>query len=347
MAGTRTGQLNNTETAAFCSQLALMVRAGLPLSEGLHLMMEDSGLEEYQILASIVAETDQGADISAAFDKAGVFPDYMVNMISLGESSGRLDEVLEALARYYRREADIRDSLRSALTYPMIMIVMVFIISGVIVAKVMPIFAQVFNQLGSDLSGIGRFLLAAGTAIGKYSTVIIAVMLIAAIAIYVSYRRDSGRTIMTKLGRIPAIGRINQSAATCRFADGMALTLSSGLSPERCLELTLPLMEDEASRSKLTSCIERVANGTDMYQAMVDAKLISGLNSRLAAIGHRTGQMDQCMEEISALAQKELDENISGLLAILEPALVIIISTIVGAILLSVMLPLVGIMSVI
>lgn len=345
----RIKQLNNYEAAAFSKQLALSLSAGLPQTEGLTLMLEDSKNDaEREILEGLISSTQIGLPLSEAMADAKVFPEYMVQMVRIGETTGNIDNVFEALGTHYEREYTLSESIKSSTTYPLIMIGMVFVITAVIVAKVLPIFAQVFNQLGADMGGVASTLLAAGMIISKYSVAIIAILIILAVLVFASSKTQEGKQKLIKLvSKTKYYRTISDYATTCKFASGMALTLSSGLSPEQCLELTRPLMISEDAIAKIDRCIEAAKNGEDIYKAMTANSLLTGLYAKLATIGHRTGRMEESMSEIARLSQNDLDKSIDGLLAILEPALVVIISIIVGAVLLSVMLPLIGIMSVI
>ena len=125
----------------------------------------------------------------------------------------------------------------------------------------------------------------------------------------------------------------------------MALTLSSGLNPERSLELVTALNDDPVFDGKLARCQEAVNEGEDLSQALFHAGMFTGVYARMASIGAKTGSMDQVMEQIADLYQDDIDTRMNNMLAVLEPTLVIMLSLIVGVILLSVMLPLMGIMS--
>ena len=138
---------------------------------------------------------------------------------------------------------------------------------------------------------------------------------------------------------------IYEEIAACRFASGMALTLSSGLNPERSMELVNSLNDDPVFQKKIDQCQSEVDEGNDLSKALFTSGMFTGVYARMASIGSKTGAMDQVMEQIAELYQDDIDTRMSNILAVLEPTLVIFLSLIVGVILLSVMLPLMGIMS--
>ena len=130
-----------------------------------------------------------------------------------------------------------------------------------------------------------------------------------------------------------------------RFASGMALTLSSGLPPEECLNLTMDLIDDHAFRTRLEKCREELSSGNDFSEVLLSNHIFSGLYARLVSIGGRTGSMEEIMQKIADQYDEDIDVRMAGMIAAIEPTLVIILSVIVGIILLSVMLPLVSIMA--
>ena len=166
------------------------------------------------------------------------------------------------------------------------------------------------------------------------------------LAILVGTHTQKGRAFFHHLGyRIGVTRPMMERTAACRFASGMALTLASGLDPERSLELVGSLNDDPDFQKKLENCKERLAGSEELSTALTASGIFSGMYSRMIAIGGRTGSMDQVMKQIADLYQDEMDDKMNRAIAVLEPTLVIALSLVVGVILLSVMLPLMGILS--
>lgn len=339
--------LSNTELAAFCGQMALILKSGISAIEGLTIMLEDStSTDEKAILSALLNNIQTSGFLFDAMEQVQIFPSYMLQMIKIGEETGTLDEVMQALNQHYERESSINKSIRSAVTYPMIMTGMMIIVVMVLIVKVLPIFNQVFMQLGTEMTGFSRVLLNMGTAIGNYSlffTILLGLIVVFTIC---GTRTESGHRIFKSIGyKIPTIRNIFEKTAVCRFASGMALTLSSGLNPERSMELVKSLNEDPFFHKKLDVCQQHIDRGEDLSLALHSACIFTGMYARMVSIGSKTGSMDQVMAEIASLCQDEIDSRMNNILAILEPTLVIILSLIVGIILMSVMLPLMGIMA--
>ncbi|MCQ2567591.1 MAG: type II secretion system F family protein [Mogibacterium sp.] len=338
---------NDLETAAFCDQMALILKSGISSTEGISVMLEDtSDPSEREVLLAILNKNEETGSFAKALASTCVFPDYMLNMVSIGEETGRLDEVMSQLAAHYEREDSIRRSVRSTFAYPIIMIAMMIIVIVILLVKVMPIFAAVFRQLGTEMTGFSKALMNIGTAISSSSVALISVLALIAILGILAIKTEVGRRAARRFGsKIKSIRAIMDSTAACRFAGAMALTLSSGLMPDRCMELSEELNSDADFGKKIANCRQLVSDGKDLSAAIHETGIFSGVYSRLVSIGQKTGNMDESMSRIAALYQEEIDSRMNNMLAVLEPAMVIVISIVVGIILLSVMLPLIGIMA--
>lgn len=338
---------SNMELSSFCGQLALILKSGISSLEGLTIMLEDAASsEEKEILEALLEKMQETGSLYQSLDSVKLYPSYMLHMVEIGEETGTLDEVMQALQNHYEREEAISKSIRNSITYPMIMTGMMAIVVVVLLVKVMPIFNQVFIQLGTEMTGFSRMLMNVGNAINRYSLAFVVILVIIAVLIFYGTRTGSGRRLFRSIGyKLKLTRTVYEEIAVCRFASGMALTLSSGLNPERSMELVNSLNDDPVFQQKIDKCQNQVNEGNDISQALFSSGMFTGVYARMVSIGSKTGTMDQVMEQVAALYQEDIDNRMNNILAILEPTLVILLSLIVGVILLSVMLPLMGIMS--
>ena len=333
------------EVAGFCEQLAMILKAGIYLGEGLEMMSQDNSRpEEQKVLRKLREDMETAGALAPALEAAGVFPAYMVQMVRLGEETGRLDEVMDTLTGHYLREQEIRDSVRTAITYPAMMLGMVIVIVAVLLTQVMPVFQQVFAQLGAELTGFSRVLMDLGRGLRSGGTVIaVIVLVLAAACVWLGTRKRS--TLLGLSRRIPGLRKMSDDVALCRFAGGMALALRSGLNPEYALDLVCQLNEDPYFSQRLARVRDQMNQGTDMTEALTREGIFTGVYGRMAAIGRKTGTLDETMIRIAESTQEEVDGNIARSLARIEPTLVVVLSLLVGGILMSVMFPLLGILS--
>lgn len=339
--------LSNMEISAFCSQMAMILRSGIFAMEGISIMLEDArDPEEYALLAQIDETLQETGQLHTALKETSAFPGYLIQMVHIGEDTGKLDDVMESLSLYYEREASISRSIRNALTYPLIMVFMMMLVILVLITKIMPIFNQIFIQLGGEMTGLSKALLDFGTAINRYSLALIILTVLFVVAVLYFGKTKKGREQFGNfILHFSRTRSFMEKLTACRFASGMSLTLSSGMSPEECLSLTSELITHAQYKEKIVLCREALENGQELHKALTDSGIFTGIYARMASIGDRTGVLDEVMQDIADQYQDEINQRFTSLIAALEPTLVIVLSLIVGMILLSVMLPLMGIMS--
>lgn len=340
-------KFSNSELSAFAAQLALILKSGLSSYEGVTAMLEDvTTSEEKKILAALQEDLSMGEELSTALEKTKLFPSYMTEMIKIGEQTGRLDDVMELLSSHYDREDFISKSLKNALTYPLVMASIMVLVIVVLLVKVLPIFNQVFIQLGSEMTGLSAVLMNIGLTLNRYSILfIVLILLIASFLFYVSKTSSGNRFLKAVCYKFPFTRSLMEETAACRFASGLALTLGSGLGNEQGLTMVQSVNKDPYFDQKINVCCDLLTEGMDFSSALQKARIFSGIHARMLTIGEKTGAMDKAMESVAIKYQDNIDFRITKALSIIEPTLVISISLVVGIILFSVMLPLIGIMS--
>ena len=344
--GMSKNKLSNTEIAAFCEQLAFMIEAGISLQESLIIIREDTkkGGLGFDITQKLLDHVENGGKLWAALDKSGMFPDYMVNMVQIGEASGRLDDVLDSLRLYYERNEAISRGIRGAVTYPLVMIVMMLAVILVIILQIMPAFGEVFQQLGSEAPPIMQSIMRFGEGIGQNAVVIIAALGVIALAILFGHRSAQGKTMFSTLFE-KVFRRLSQAVSSGRFASVMALMLSSGMDVDRAIEMSYNITENASTKRKIAKTGRLLKEGKPLADSIVQSGLFTGAYGRMISIGFRTGTSDVVMRRISAHYEEDIERRINTIVAALEPTLVAVLSLIVGFILMTVMVPLMGVMS--
>lgn len=339
--------LSNLESAAFCNQMAMILKSGISALEGISILLDDAETSDEKVLLSQIFDRMQEDGILApALEAAAVFPPYLVRMTEIGEETGTLDEVMDALDAYYTREDSIRKSIRSALSYPLVMIVMMLLVILVLIMKVMPIFQQVFMQLGREMTGFSKGILNLGTTLSNYLLVFGLIVAVLVLMIVLLFKTKKGHALLMWCAYHWNPSRnIFDKISASRFASVMNLTLRSGMTAEHGLEYAQELIDDSYFLAKITQCQALLEQGTDLSQALLKSKIFCGIYGRMISISGKAGTTDETMGKIADQYEEEIDIQTSHIIFALEPTLVIILSVIVGVILFSVMLPLLGIMS--
>lgn len=340
-------RLSNQELASFCSQTALLLQAGITPAESMNILISDVQSDKgRELLSTILTVCKSGEPFHRALASTNVFPDYVLHTVALGEESGNLDVCMLSLASYYEKEENISESIRTAISYPLLMVVMMLIVIFVLIGKVMPIFNQVFIELGSEMTGFAGSLLRLGENLNRYSLVFLLVLLALLLLYFVAVKTRRGRQITRRiLNSFPLTRDFYGSVACQRFASGMALCLSSGMDTFTSLDMVYQLVESKSMQKKISACKDALHAGSNLAEALSSSAIFNNLHSQMVAVGFKSGNVDVVLYKIADSYEKRTDRKLQSIISVLEPTLVIILSVIVGLILLSVILPLMGIMS--
>lgn len=337
--------ITNTELSGLTMELYLLLHAGVGVGDALALLEQEETYKD--LLAGMSQQADSGAPLSACLRESGRFPAYLCGLIEVGEGTGRTEEALSALSRYYEQRARLDRQVRSALLYPAVMLVLMLLVIGVLLVKVLPIFNDVYISLGSRLTGVAGGLLALGRWLDSAMPVLWALLaavvaLCAAFALADGFRDKLLGVWRRRQGDRGVSRRINNARLTQALSMGMA----SGLPLEKALELSASLLSDNpAAQARCRSCCEQLDQGVSLAQAMRASALLPASACRLLELGQRSGSADMAMEKIARDLADDSDAAIEELVSRVEPVLVLVCSVLVGLILLSVMLPLMHIMS--
>lgn len=240
--------LSNAELSAFCQQISLIIAAGLPTYYGVSILCDEApDKQTHDLLEQIYKPMELGATLHSALKDTGYFPKYMINMIQLGEETGRLEEVLNSLSKYYDREDEIASGIKSAVAYPLVLSAVMIAVIVVMIAKVLPVFSQIYAELGSELTGTAAVLMKLSEYINRYLLIIIAFMLFAALFLFIFFKTRFGKRLLMKTA-------LSMSIASSRFANCMFLALSSGLDTDRGLDLAQALVNNPVLDSKINDC---------------------------------------------------------------------------------------------
>ncbi len=341
-------KLSNTDLAYFCGQMSMIIRAGISSIEGLYMMGEDqeASPDEKKLYADLKKKLEDGGYLYSALESTGVFPSYMVNMTRIGEETGTLDNVMDALRVHYNREEEIRQSIRQAVTYPIVMSVMILVVILVLLLQVMPVFRQVFRQLGTEMTGFAGMMFDAGEIIRRYSIVFVGIFAVILLLVIICLRTEGGRKAgLAFLSGFGFFRKLKNDISLSRFSDGLALALRSGFSPDFGIEMVSEIIDDKVFIKKTEVCREKLSDGEPFDEALKNSNILSGIPARMMTIGQRTGSADTVMKQISDISQKNIDNRINNALGTIEPVLIVSLSVIIGAILMSVIFPFLGMVS--
>ena len=334
------------ELSVFAAQLAMMIEAGISPEDSISILLEESEYsKEQQLLSAMKAELGAGELLSVTLRRLKVFPDNMVNMTEIGERSGRLDEVLSALSRYYRQEEDLAQSVKRAVAVPAIMVVLVSIVLMVLIAQVLPIFRQVFMELGVTLSPLAEGLMRFGNVSQDVAIVLVAALVVIVVTIYIMLQNHkSAACLKAWVDQLFFRGKLGLAVARSRFALGMSMMLASGMNIDEAMINTERLLAKSTLIPRIRSCRELMEQGLSFSAAASQAHLFPGMQLGLLTAALRTGNGEAIMADLAQRNEAEAEDIFIRLIGKVEPALIIFLCLAVGMVLLSVMMPLIAVM---
>lgn len=340
-------KLTHMEIAQICRELAVLLHAGVMLGDGLSLLAQEAGGPLGELLGGIGRRVDGGQTLAAALRQSEAFPAYVTGLVEVGERSGRTEQALRSLSCYYEQQDRTDRQIRAALTYPAILLLLMLVVIVVLLTQVLPVFEDVYASLGGRLNGLAGGLLLAGQALDAVMP-LLCVLLAAVVVLVIAFSvSGSFRGRLLGLWRRRRGGKgISGLFMSARFAQALAMGLSSGLPLEEAVGICAGLLQDAPPvQERCKACAGRLAEGGELAQTLRESGMLPASACRLLALGTQSGSGDAVMEEIARRLSDEADQALSRKVAQVEPALVLTTSLLVGVILLSVMLPLMHIMA--
>ena len=344
----RRKNLTNSYLSTLCMEFSMLLQAGITVSDGVRMMLEDETDKDGKMIVKTLLDTlEKGEPLSAALRDSAFFPSYMVNMVEIGERTGRLPETLSSLAAHYERQDHLATSIKNAALYPVILLIMMTAVVIILIVQVLPIFNDVFARLGTKMSPLAESFMRFGVWLRGVSMVVAIVFCVIFVVAFLAWvipeiREGIGKAFKNRFGTRGILGRM----ASTHFLSAITLALASGLDTEDGIRMAASISGgSKAVNEKQEHCARLLRGGGTLSEAMHQSGIISARDGRMLAIGSRSGMTDSAMAEITRRSDESLQDEIDRIVGRIEPTLVILTSVVVGIILLSVMLPLMGIMT--
>ena len=343
----RRGKLDSLGVSAFCESMAMMVQSGIQMDEAVALLRSGSGqggpLEEGLVIMQ--AETEAGKGLSAAMEATGLFPEYCLRMVLAGEKAGRLEDVLFQLARYYEDQKAMTGKLQSAVLYPVAMLGLIIIVLIVMLAMVLPAFTDVYDSLTGSLTasayGYVRWAYALCWAALAVMAAL-AVILALGFALWNAGKRNSVEKI---LHRIPVCASILDSLGMFRFTAALSTFLASGEIQDIAVAESRKMASCRPVEERIDRCVSRMEQGHGIAQAAYDERLFEPVYGRMLLAGERSGSLESVLRKLTGLLADHCTDLVDRRVGIVDPVLSGVLMLAVGLSLLSVMLPLIGMMN--
>ncbi|MEO8352833.1 MAG: type II secretion system F family protein [Chthoniobacteraceae bacterium] len=339
------GKVTETDLVLFTRQLATMVDAGLPLVTALTALYEQADPKKQSALRRCVGEVSAHVQEGSSFAEAiakqpRVFNRLYVAMVKAGESGGLLSDILDRLACFLEASSRLRKKVKSAMTYPIIVICIAVAITTFLIVKVVPVFGEIFADFGANLPGPTQFLLNISDFVRGYWLFIIAAVVGTFFAWGAFLRSDSGRRAWDRWKlKLPIFGALVHKICMTRFARTFAQLIRAGVP---ILEV-MSIVGDTSGNSVVTDAIQAVAKdvekGDHLANSLARQPIFPPMLVRMVNAGENTGKIDTMLEKMADFWDEEIEAIIDALTSLIEPILICVLGVIVGGIVIAMFLP--------
>ncbi|MDP3244915.1 MAG: type II secretion system F family protein [bacterium] len=338
-----TGRIGARDFVFFSRQLSVLISASLPLVQALSTVARQTVNKYFQkIIQEAADEVEAGAKLSSALGAhADVFDDFFVNMIKSGETSGRLDEVLNYLADQKEKDYDLMSKIRGAMIYPSFIIVAMFGIGIVLMVFVIPQLTGVLLESGATLPLSTRILIGASGLMQKYWILFLAGLVGAAGGFrYTLKKNQTVRFVWDSLKlRLPIVGPIFQKIYLVRFCRSMETLISGGVDMVGALTVAANVVQNVVYKDLIARTVKQVEDGNPLTSVFSQSKLVPPMVNQMLSVGEETGRLTDILKKLSSFYTREIENGVANLVSVIEPLIMIIIGVAVGVIVSAIIMP--------
>jgi len=342
------GGIKSKDIAIFTRQFSVMIDAGLPLVQCLDILGQQQENKGFQkIILQTRQDVEGGSSLAEAMRKhPQAFDELYVNMVGAGEAGGILDTILQRLANYIEKAVKLKGQVKSALVYPIAVVTIAIIVVYVILWKVIPVFASLFEGLGAQLPFLTRVVVAASNFIGRFWWLIFIMLFAGIFALRQYYATEQGRYQIDKLMlKLPAIGLLLRKIAVARFCRTLGTLLSSGVPILDALDITARTAGNAVIEEAIFQVRKEVEQGKTIADPLAKTEQFPPMVCQMIGVGEQTGAMDTMLSKIADFYEDEVDAAVEGMMALIEPIIIAFLGIVIGVIVVAMYMPMFSLIS--
>ncbi len=344
-----TSMLEGSAISAFCGGVAVMIAAGIQTDEAVYMLSDEHEESEFKsVCDAVYVQLANGSSLADAMESTASFPEYAVSMVRAGEKAGRLEQVLRRLDVYYEEEERTFAKLRSSVSYPAALLAIMSIILAFAVAFILPVFIDVYDNLTGTLTTGSFSSMGISIAIGWAALIFTLVCTILVVVLTILSRTELGRgRVLALFEKLPFTRDSMYQLALSRFTAALSIYVSSGVDTETAMHSSMAFVTNPKLRKKVEAAYESMidpSNPRSLAQAISENDVFEPLYARMLMVGMETGSADEMLARLSQIFFDDALERIDRVIDRVEPLFAAFLTLTVGATLIAVMLPLIGIM---
>lgn len=328
-------KVKSRDLGVFCKQFSAVIKAGVTIISALELMGDQI---ENKTLRKAIQDArtyvEKGGTLADAFRvNPDVFPPIMINMVAAGEMSGNLEICLDRLVEHFEKDNALTSKIKGAMTYPIVVLIVMVIVIIVVLVAVIPNFASMFEDMGTQLPLATRIMMAAADFV-KYKWWLL-IIIVAAIVFGVKFFKKTpfGEQLFANLGlKAPIFGPLNVKTVCSRFARTMSTLMASGISMIDAVEQVAKMMDNKIIRDGLMDAKVQVSKGVPLSKPLKDMEMLPPMLSAMTKIGEETGDIEEMLSKVADYYDEEVEAATNALTSAMEPIIMVILACIVGMI---------------
>ncbi len=339
------GKVKSKDLAIFTRQFSVMIDAGLPLVQCLEILgaqQQDKGFQ--RIIDAVRSDVEQGATLQAAMAKhPKAFNDLYVNMVGAGEAGGILDVILQRLSIYIEKAVKLTSKVKSAMTYPIVVITLAIAVVVIIMVKVIPVFSSMYEGMGASLPFPTVVCMNISKILINYFYLVAAFVIIVVVGLRQYYKTIGGRLQMDSMFlKIPVLGDILRKTAVARFCRTLGTLTSSGVPILEGMDITARTSGNMVIQNAILKAKSAVEQGRNIATPLAETKVFPPMVVQMVGVGEATGALDAMLNKVADFYEDEVDNAVSALTALMEPLIIAVLGGVIGFIVIAMYMPIFG-----
>lgn len=337
-----------SELTTFCRQFSIMQNTGISILDCLDILRNQPYSGYFRKLLQVIYEdVKSGLLMSDALDKhKKVFPHFFRSMVRVGELSGKMEHIFSSLADYYESDAAIKGKVKSALSYPMMLLAMTVGVVILMMLVVVPTFREAMVQMDVEITGITKTVYDISDFLLAYGGVLLVGIIVMVLCVILAARTESGAFFFDKMKmKLPVIKTIQRNLFTARFARAFGLLLSSGMDLNAAMDAVEVIIGNRYMKQKFHTAAENVRQGMSLTAAFEAYDLFPPMMIQMVTIGERTGTMDEVLMRSCAFFDNQVETSLNSLTSKLQPIMLALMGGIIGTLFIAVYAPMLNIMN--
>jgi type IV pilus assembly protein PilC len=344
------GGVSTKDLAVFTRQFSTMINSGLPLVQCLDILAKQAEKDNFRkLISQTMRDVESGSTLADALSKHPlVFSDLYVNMVEAGEAGGVLDVILGRLATYLEKMNTLKRKIKTAMTYPAVVFVVTIAASTFMLLFIIPTFAKMYADFGSDLPGLTRMVMALSTFVRTRWYLILTAVVVAFFGFRRYYATKEGRASVDRLLlKVPILGPVLLKAAIARFTRTLGTLVSSGVPILEGLEITAKAAGNTVVKNAVMKTRASISSGQTIAGPLRESEVFPPMVVQMISVGEETGALDEMLSKVADFYDEEVDSAVDAMTSVIEPVMIVLMGGIVGVMLIAMYLPIFKLVSVI